>query len=626
MSRRNRNRGQVAVKARMSRPPAGGVSFTSEQVGALLQMQPSAQRAALLPRPSQWATVPFGPGQPLPPAPVNQRRPDTGRAEPRLFEYPISTNINIATAPYVPWRILQEAADIPLFRKCFERRKGICRLDYAVTVDPKAVAREAIISRQPEKDVEKAMRQKYTAEITRISDWLEIPDRGNGYDWGQWTSLLMENRLKYDATVVYPRRTYGGDVYSFEVIDGKTIKPLLDDRGGRPLPPNPFCQQIMYGFPRGEFIADAEIGDDGKPFIPGGYAADQLLYERTILRPETPYGMSATEIALLDGILWMRRMGWLIAEYTEGVMPSAAIETADTLDWNEQQWQDWQRALNDHLGGNTEERLKFPLLPPGTKAVLYPEVAERYKPDMDMFLIKLVAGDFGLTATELGFPEVGSLGASFHEGEEDVLNRVTRIPDAGWVAKIATRLCVRQLAMPPVLRVQILGLESEDEAAADAVAEDQVRSARMTLNQDNERRGMPPYNFAEADMPMLMTPRGIVFLEGASAAAPPGTMIEPATAQATASEDEGQDGEEPPPGRRPATAVKAAASEARALRKWLAKGGGGRSGREFECRVLTEADAARLGMQALDSVIWKADDGPKARAGRGLAGTGTRTS
>ena len=66
----------------------------------------------------------------------------------------------------------------------------------------------------------------------------------------------MENRLKYDAAVVYPRRTYGGDLFAFEVIDGKTVKPLLDEYGGRPMPPYPAYQQILYGFPRGEFTAD----------------------------------------------------------------------------------------------------------------------------------------------------------------------------------------------------------------------------------------------------------------------------------------------------------------------------------------------------------------------------------
>jgi hypothetical protein len=414
-------------------------------------------------------------------------------------------------------------------------------------------------------------------------------------------------------------------------------------------------------------------GPDGKPTIPG-FASDELLYERTIYRPKTPYGMSATEIALLDGILWMRRMGWLMAEYTEGVS-GAMLETGAEVDWDVPRWEDWQRALNDHLGGVTAERLKWSLLPPGVKPVLPPEVAERYKPEMDMFLVKLVAGDFGITATELGFPEVGSLGASFHEGEEDVLQRVTRIPDANWLQRIATKLSRRHLAMPNVLMVKILGLESEDEAAADAVALAQVQSARMTLNEDRARRGEPAYDFAEADMPMMIADRGIVFIEGASELAPPGTLIQPAAVKPgdpgdSASQngepgqagqpDAGDDEQKPgaaAPGQKPkpdtakatgaalgyqahqaailARAMTAAeedlagpasaAAEVAAYRRWARKGG---QRGQFACAVVTRASAPALApdMAADERVLFKdgSPGGPgKAPARAGLAGAGT---
>ena len=220
-----------------------------------------------------------------------------------------------------------------------------------------------------------------------------------------------------------------------------------------------------------------------------------------------------------------------------------------------------------------------------------------------------------------------SLGASFHEGEEDVLNRVTRIPDANWIASIATRLAVRQLAMPPVLSVQILGLESEDEAAADAVAEQRIRSGRMTLNQDNARRGDPAYEFDEADMPMLMMSRGVVFLEGASKTAQPGTLVEPLQAPKPGepgqepAEDEPDEGEPPgKPGVKPT-----AKAEAVTLRKWARKSG---HTRPFACQSLT-ADLAKVlcpELAASPQVVFKDADRPKALAGRGLAGTGTRTS
>lgn len=601
-------------------------------MSAASQQWQGGQRATPMPRPESWSSSPFAPGTPLRPAPINVPRPGTGRAEPRLFELPISSNINIGTAPYVPWRILKEAADMPLFRKCIERRKGVCDLDFVVTVDPKAVAREAALAGQHEKDVESALRDKYVADIARVTDWLQVPDRQNDLDWTAWGKLLFENRLKYDAAVVYPQMSYGGDLLALRVIDGSTIKPLLDEYGARPGPGYPAFQQILYGFPRGEFTATVETGPDGTQTIPG-LASDELMYERTIIRSETPYGMSATEIALLDGIVWMRRMGWILAEYTEGVTPAGLLETGAEIDWSVPQWEEWLRGINDHLGGNTAERNKFALFPPGVHVVEPSSVPEKYRPEYDMFLIKLVAGDFGLTATEVGFPEVGSLGASFHEGEEDVLNRVTRRPDAAWLSRVATKAAVRYLRMPGVLQVQVLGLESEDEAAADAVALSQVQSGRMTLNQDNARRGEPPYDFAEADMPMLMTARGVVFLEGASQAAPPGTLIQPAMATAgtlpgtlpgnpvanpAAQATDGKDSEtaksEPAPG--------SAAMELAAYRRWVRRGA---PRGQFTCKAVGRPDAPPE-MAADARVVFKDGGGPKRPAGRGPAMSGTSIS
>ncbi len=625
-----RNRGTVA-RTPAKRPPAnpGGVTLSGDQLTAVLAASQRAYGLAEpLPRPPQWASDPFGPGTPLRPASINQRNPKTGRAEPRLFELPISTNLNISTAPFVPWKTLSDAADMPLFRKCIERRKSVCDLDFVISVDPKAVAREAALSGEHEKDVEASLREKYTADIARITDWLQEPDRKNGYDWGAWTRQLMENRLVYDATVVYPKYTFGGDLFALESIDGSTIKPLLDESGGRPLPPAPFAQQVLYGFPRGEFVADTvDVG--GVSMVPGGMTTDQLLYERTVIRPKTPYGMSATEIALLDGILWMKRMGWLLGEYTEGVT-GALLEVSAEMDWDVGQWEDYAAAMNDKLRGDTAARLAYSLLPPGTKAVLPQEVAERYKPDMDLFLIKLVAGDFGLPASEVGFTEAGALGASFHEGEEDILNRQTRRPDADWLGRIATRLMVRHNGMPPVLAVQVLGLESEDEAAADAVADARVRGGRMTLNQDNARRGEPPYDFDEADTPMLITPRGVVFLEGASKAAPPGTLIGPAQAPPPGApgqdgqqegEDESGDGDQAGAGDSPAATRGAKSLELAALRKWLGRHPS--PPRPFACKALTAADAPQYAADPRVQLAKADDAAPKALSGTGPAGSGT---
>jgi hypothetical protein len=175
-------------------------------------------------------------------------------------------------------------------------------------------------------------------------------------------------------------------------------------------------------------------------------------------------------------------------------------------------------------------------------------------------------------------------------------------------------------------------------------------------------------------MPMLMTARGVVFLEGASSQAPPGTLIGPAMLppggaadpDATSGEagqepgdDQGDDEEDagqkpgPPvkgPGQKPAVKPtakaealqfptpsellqrgmpEAQAAEVSKFREWCGVNRGRKVVRtpgvdRFECQILTKADAKQFAPELLGTrfITFKAGDaGPK---GLGLAGTGTR--
>jgi hypothetical protein len=59
--------------------------------------------------------------------------------------------------------------------------------------------------------------------------------------------MLIEEMLVIDATTIYPRYTKGGGLYSLDIIDGATIKPLIGEDGRAPEPPDPAYQQILKG-------------------------------------------------------------------------------------------------------------------------------------------------------------------------------------------------------------------------------------------------------------------------------------------------------------------------------------------------------------------------------------------
>jgi len=282
-------------------------------------------------------------------------------------------------------------------------------------------------------------------------------------------------------------------------------------------------------------------------------------------------------------------------------------------DWDARQLLQYEKYLNDRLSGKTGERFRNPLLPTGIEPVRSEQNNERYKPEYDLFLIKLQAMHFGVTMPELGFSEPGGLGsAGYHEGQEDVQFRKD-LTTVRWYNSFVTGLSRTHLGMPDALEFTFLGLEEEDEAAADKIDDDRTHGGRMTLNESRVKIGLPPFDFPEADMPMLMTQRGVVFLQGAASAAPPGVIIEPAELQTDLKGDPNAPGGKPREakvqgsnqGPRPvkqsasAADMAKAAGEVETYRRWRVKparfnGGNSPHPRTFLFEHLTEDLAKEL--------------------------------
>ena len=620
---------------------------------ALNAMTPSPfMRIDALPR-DPYDRVPFGPQNPMAPSPIGPLREDTGRPEPWLSEYEVGWNLPGADYRLVPWQVLRDAArNIDILRRCIEvRKRHVVSLKWAWTVSEDAVE-QALLERGGKgnrRDVEAELREQLAPEIARLTAFWKKPWRANNLNFKQWASMLLEEHLVVDAVAIYPQMTYGGDCLNLEIVSGSTIKPLRDWRGALPQPPFPAYQQILYGFPRGEFTATIEDTPNGK-VAPGAFAADQLYYYRGTPFAETPYGLSAVEQALISARLYLKRQGWMLAEYDDGVTPNTWLippeNTAAALGepFTVPKRREWESAINDELAGNTKLRHRAKITPPGFKPQQMSTVAEQYKPDYDYYLIRILAAHMDVTLPEINITEPGGLGASgYHEGQEDVQNRIGTRPTVATVEDIVNDVSAQFLRKPAQLEFKMLGLESEDEAAADAVAESRVASGRMTLNEDRDRTGQPRYPFAEADMPMLQTGRGVVFLEGASQTAPPGELVmpaqditgpggppgaspAPAPAAAAGHDDQDEDEAEGKPARgAKALAGPEAWAEVAAYRKWLAKGG---RIRQFKFEHLTAAAALQAGVIPLEDIgitatflrKTTADPDPKVPARAGRAG------
>jgi len=631
---KKRNRRQpppaVTTKAPLARNTAGAAMSSTEILAAAFNAGRTLASASPMPR----DTFPYsmGPGVPGVPAALDPSRRDTGRPEPRISEYDVSWNLPDAGNRHrlVPWKTLRDAADnIPLFRRCIEIRKNetvSTEWDIALTKRAVQTAQRANPGAS-RAQIENDLRKDLDSQIDRILSFWKTPDQSNGYTFAEWLGQLLEEHYVLDAIAIYPRYTFGGDLYALEILDGSTVKPLLDHRGGRPAPPFPAYQQILWGFPRGEFTADTSRGDNGQS-ITGGYPSDQLIYIRRAVRTWTPYGYAAVEQALNDGDLYMRRYQWLKSEYTDGVMPSGWLQhstAAGQNSWTPQQLLEYERDFNDFYTGDSHNRRRFRILPPGLEPSASQDASERYKPEYDLHLIKLLASHFDVSISELGFTEAKGLGsAGYHEGQADVQDRKARLPMLHWLASILTDISRQHLHMPEELEFRFLGLESDDEAAADEVAGARVGEARMTINEDRDRMSLPRFDFPEADMPFIRTSRGLVFIDGASKLVPAGETVDPVAGAPLRDEDsdgvldapQGSDADIGGPGDddgRPDVQRDAAVkAERAAFRRWSAKRSN--SSRPFQCAVLTKADAPDLASD--DRIVFAdptpgGDDGPK---------------
>lgn len=580
--------------------PAGTVTMTeSEMVARSGINNVQYGQSTALPRNPLWPTVPFNPGNPLIPGAINPVRED-GRADPRRYEYQTAQNINITPTKLVPFTTLRATADqIDIVRRCLEIIKAkVLGFDWDIVLSESASEK---IAAESGKDHVRAMaeaRGKYNDEIARLRSFWEMPDRANGYTYADWLSIALEEVLVIDALAIWPQRAVDGSLYGLQILDGATIKPLIDDRGMRPMAPNPAFQQILYGFPRSEFMAPVE-----NDAADGEFTSDELMYLVKNRRTWTVYGYSPVERCLPLADIYLRRQDWIRKEYTDGVLPEMIIETDAEFGGNPALLQAYENVMNDQLAGQTAQRMRSRIFPAGFKAVQYDGYGEKFKDTLDKYLLTSIGGHFGVLPSELGFSGSGSLGASGLQTGETLSGETIGIaPLAQWLSKQLSNISYTYLGMPRELEFKILGESAVDSEASARKADIELKNGTRTVNEARSQIGLPLLDTPQADMPMLFSP-GISFLS-------PDGIIDSASA-GTASALEGDDATPVDPttqvGNQPETETgkpepevdetpdepkgKAAANEIKAFMKWVRKGN---FKRQFNFEVVEEEYADLL--------------------------------
>jgi hypothetical protein len=482
--------------------PAGAVAMTETQMRQpLIGSQTSFGQSAALERDPNSGNVPFAPGIPIIPGAINPPRAD-GRPDPRRYEYQTAQNINITATRLTPFATLRASADqIDIIRRCVEVTKAkILGIDWDFVLAEDASEKLVTELGGTRVRAQQEARNRYTEDIDRARQFWETPDKSNGYSFYDWLNVALEDILVLDAWAVWPQQTVGGELYGLQILDGSTIKPLIDDRGMRPEPPFSAFQQILFGFPRSEFSAPTETEDTD-----GDFTSDELSYMVRNRRTWTVYGFGPVERSLPLADIYLRRQQWIRAEYTDGVTPELMMQTDANFGNNPDLLRAYENIFNNDLAGQTEQRKRVRLLPMGMTPIQFDGYGEKFKDTLDDYLVNSICGHFGVLPSEIGFAPKGGLGgAGFQAGEAQSSDVLGVFPLIQWLEKMITQLSYNYLGLPRELEFKFMVTGREDNESLARTRDVELKNGSLTVNEMRSLAGRSLIESPEADMPLIV--------------------------------------------------------------------------------------------------------------------------
>jgi hypothetical protein len=354
---------------------------------------------------SAWAALKgrrFGPGQPLEPISSKEEQTDG----PRQYQYPMSVNRNLlprredSGGNLTPFEQLRNLASL----------YDVAAMCIATRVEEMQGISWSIVAKDKKRQTE------LLDECDAVAKFFKRPDKLNKFS--AWLGMLLYDLYSIDAPTIYKRPDRAGRLYALEIVDGSTIKPLLDDRG-RTLA----YQQILYGMPASQYRRD-DVRDDEFPI----FAPHELIYQPRWTRTFTPYGFPPTEWIILRVNTALRKQSFDLAYFTDGNIPDMiGFPPDDKL--SPDQVEKFEKWFNDVLQGNDAERRKVRFLP--WNMDLKELRPFEYETILDEWMLRVTCAAYSVPPQELGFTNDVNKGTA--ELQEAVNERKGLKPLASWL-------------------------------------------------------------------------------------------------------------------------------------------------------------------------------------------------
>lgn len=434
--------------------------------------------------PADW----FGPLNPMSPS----APPEVAG---RQFDYPSGYNLNIRPRAYSPigFGELRSFADsYDVLRLLIETRKDqMARLRW--TIAPR------------DQDGTRASREAAAKDkrvIAARAFW-ERPDGEN--NWNGWLRALLEDLLVIDAPTLYVRRNRAGQMmqapppvgdprYGLALMDGSTIKRVIDDWGRTPLPwvnetgatiwP-PAYQQQLKGLPAVDYLAR------------------DMIYRPRNLRTGHIYGYSPVEQIIVTINIALRRQLFTLNYFTEGNIPEALLGAPDN--WTPTQIKEFQVWLDTLLQGDLATRRKMTMVPGGVAKTYIPTKDPELKGVFDEWLARVCCFAFSISPA----PFVAMMNRATAEAAQTAALEEGIAPLQGWVKALVDDVLAAEQDAPD-LEFRWEEDEEVDPVQASTINVERVRAGVLTLNESRRSIGEDPYDDPAADLPMVLTANGYV--------------------------------------------------------------------------------------------------------------------
>lgn len=329
---------------------------------------------------------------------------------------------------------------------------------------------------------------EFASDIAFYQDFFAYPDKV--LDLHTWMQAAVKDQLEIDAVAIYVRKDKIGRPYALDLVDGATIKPLIDDRGRRPMPPFPAYEQFINGMPAALLTSE------------------DLLYVKETERTDSVYGLPRTQRIILKINQALRKQSKDLMRFTDGSIPAGVLQPSMDLNWSQEQLEMYEQQINNLLGGNDQARARIKVLPRGMeyKTTEEPDIHI----DLDMWILNITAACHGLTMDELAI--TANSNRSVGQSQENVVYRRAMAPLMNRYAKLFTHI-LKVYFKETRFIIKWRGFEEQEDFAVKAGAyAGLVNSGIQSPTQAAREMGLPIYNDQEVP-PFVMTKTGPMFLE-----------------------------------------------------------------------------------------------------------------